>query len=228
MLKARVSNSAATAFYPIARLAMRLLFLLTLRINVKNACDYQPGGYILACSHVSNLDPLCVSTLLSRRVCWMARIEFFRRGWSALLLRLVHAIPVNRQGVPVSAVRTALGLLGRGEVVGIFPEGEVKNGKGSVLRGGSIKRGACLLAARSGRPVVPCVVVGTERLNCVKPWIPFLRGRLWIIFGKPVGPVNGGNRRAARASMAAQIEAAFVGLYAELRRSFELDDNILP
>ena len=50
-------------------------------------------------------------------------------------MRQMHAFPVHRQGVPVRAMREALARLERGEVVGMFPEGEIKTGRDSVLRG---------------------------------------------------------------------------------------------
>src|ERR1700678_774831 len=110
----------------------------------------RPGGYLLACSHVSHLDPFCLGGVPPRRGGGMGRVEFFRKGWAVALMRTAHAFPVNRQGVPVRAIRTALARLARGEVVGMFPEGEIKTGSASALRGAPIKRGVCLLAARSG------------------------------------------------------------------------------
>jgi 1-acyl-sn-glycerol-3-phosphate acyltransferase len=86
----------------------------------------------------------------------------------------------------------------------------------------------CLLAAHSGRPVLPCIVLGTEKLNAFGPWVPFSRTRLWIACGEFIEPVIGPNRRAARAQMAVQIEAALRRLYAEMRAEFGLDDSVLP
>jgi 1-acyl-sn-glycerol-3-phosphate acyltransferase len=215
--------------YWIARFFMRVVFSNTLRIRTLGLdAARRPGGYLLACSHVSHLDPFCLGAVLPRKIGWMARIEFYRLCWAMWLLRAVHAFPVNRQGVPVRAIKTALARLARGEVVGVFPEGEIKTGGASVLRGGPIKRGVCLLAARSGCPVLPCVILGTEKLNALDPWLPFLRGRLWIACGPFIEPVRGPDRRAARAEMAAQIERALAGLYAQLRRECGLDDSVLP
>lgn len=183
---------------------------------------------MLACSHVSHLDPFCVSVLLPRKIGWMARIEFYQRWWAARLLDLVHAFPVNRQGVPVRAIKTSLARLQRGEVVGLFPEGEIKTGRESVLLGGPIKRGVCLLAQRSGCPVLPCVILGAEKLSTVHPWLPFHRGRLWIACGNFIEPIDHPDRRVVRAEMAARLERAFAELYARLCREYGLDDSILP
>ncbi len=215
--------------YWLARTFIRVVFRCTLRMGIRGmATARRRGGYVLACSHVSHLDPFCLSALIPRKIGWMARIEFYRHPIIARLMRAVHAFPVNRQGVPVRAIREALARLDRGEVVGVFPEGEIKAGAESVLRGGPIKRGACLLAQRSGRPVLPCLILGTEKLNAVDPWMPFLRGRLWVVCGEFIEPVVNPCRRAARAEMAARIEAALRQLYADTRRDFALDDSILP
>ena len=131
--------------YWLARTFIRMVFRCTLRMGIRGmAMSRRRGGYVLACSHVSHLDPFCLSALIPRKIGWMARIEFYRHPIIARLMRAVHAFPVNRQGVPVRAIREALARLDRGEVVGVFPEGEIKTGAESVLRGGPIKRGAGL------------------------------------------------------------------------------------
>jgi 1-acyl-sn-glycerol-3-phosphate acyltransferase len=219
--------------YWIACLVIRIIFVMTVRVRTKGvSAAAQPGGYLLACSHVSHLDPFCLGGVLPRRVGWMARVEFFRKGWTVALMRIAHAFPVNRQGVPVRAIRTALARLARGEVVGMFPEGEIKTGSASALRGGPIKRGVCLLAARSGRPVLPCVILGTDKLNALDPWLPMLRGRLWVACGEFIEPASepptAPERRAARAEMAARIEKALAALYADLQREYGLDDTVVP
>jgi 1-acyl-sn-glycerol-3-phosphate acyltransferase len=212
-----------------ARTFFRVVMRCTLRMRTRGlAAAARRGGYILACSHVSHLDPLCLSSLLPRRIGWMARIEFYRHPLIARLMHAASAFPVNRQGVPVRAIREAIARLRSGEVVGVFPEGEIKTGAASVLRGGPIKRGVCLLAQRTGRPVLPCLILGTEKLNAVEPWMPFLRGRLWVACGEFIEPVPGPDRRAARAEMAAKIEAALRQLYADTRRDFGLEDSVLP
>ncbi len=215
--------------YWIVRFLLRCIFFHTLRIRALGLeAARRPGGWLLACSHVSHLDPFCIGSQLPRKINWMARIEFYRRRWTRALLASVQAFPVNRQGVPVSAIKTALERLKNGEVVGVFPEGEIKGGHESALRGAEIKRGVCLLAARADCPVLPCVILGTDKLNTIDPWLPARRGRFWIACGEFIEPVHGPNRRAARAEMAARIERAMVELYARLRREYGLEDSILP
>lgn len=216
-------------FYLIVNFIVRFIGHNTHRVRVHGIPREAPSeGYLLACAHVSHLDPVCVAGLWPRRVGWMARAEFYQRRWLAWCLRAVHAFPVRRQGVPVRAIREALSRLGRGEIVGIFPEGQVESGRASVLRGGRIKRGVCLLAARSGKPVLPCVIVGTDKLQSVSTYLPYRRGRLWVMCGDFVEPVTGPDRRRARAQMAAELERAYVRLYEELRERWQLADTVVP
>lgn len=215
--------------YWLFREAMRTVFFWTYRIRRHGlATARREGGYLIACAHVSHLDPFCLGAVWPRKIGWMARVEFYRRKWPARFMRWLHAFPVNRQGVPVSAIREGLARLARGEVVGVFPEGEIMTGAASVLRGGKIKRGICLLAARSGRPVLPCIVLGAESVKSVTSYLPVLRGRLWVICGDFIEPRTGPDRRAARAEMAAEIERALVRLSADARERWRLAESVVP
>jgi 1-acyl-sn-glycerol-3-phosphate acyltransferase len=186
------------------------------------------GGYVLACSHLSHVDPFCVSVLTRRKIDWMARIEFFRSRLAAAYLRTIDAFPVDRFGVPVRAVRAAIARAAAGRVVGIFPEGGVVSGQASVCRGGRIKLGACMVAQRADVPIIPCVILGTHRLNCVLPWVPYRRANLWIAFGEPVHPRRGANRRAARREMADELRGRFATLYREATEVFGIPDGEIP
>src|SRR2546428_11741119 len=103
----------------------RLVFGCTMRLHLIRADvpERQQGGYVLALTHLGNLDPFCSSVLVRRPIRWMARREFFRRRPVAWFLRGVGAFSVNREGVPVSAIRHAITIARQGQVLGICPEG---------------------------------------------------------------------------------------------------------
>ncbi len=226
---AKVFSVPGSMFYWIVRFLSQFVFVQTMRVKLlRLERAHLPGGCVLACSHVSHLDPVCVSVKVRRKIHWMARKEFFGNAASAGLMWAVDAFSVNRQGVPVKAIKTAIRRVAEGAMVGIFPEGEVTRGAESVLRGGPIKRGVCLIAQRANRPVLPCIVLGSDQLTHVDPWLPALRGRLWIVFGDPIFPVAGLPRRAQRERMAQELSVAFVALYAEARDHFGLPESILP
>ena len=219
-------------FYRGCKLACAFVQVQCVRLHVLDRpAGTLDGGYQLAVTHLSHLEPIVVSLLVRRHVRWMSRIEFFRNRVVGTIFRAGGVFAVNRQGVSVSAIRTAIAEIDSGGVVGIFPEGGVKKRGEAAVRGGRIKRGVCLIAQRTGRPVVPVVVLGTEHLNQVKPYLPFRRGRVWVAFGEPLHPPppnRTASRRADRAAMAATLTAAYQDLYARLLREYELRDADVP
>jgi 1-acyl-sn-glycerol-3-phosphate acyltransferase len=134
---------------------------------------------------------------------------------------------VNRQGIPVSAIRRAIEHARKGEVVGICPEGGRVMGRDAAFRGGRIKKGFCSVAIRSGVPVVPCVMLGTPELNRLKPWLPAKRARLWVAYGDPLEPPQK-STRATREALRQQLSAAYVKLYHEMCTQFGVQDAAVP
>ena len=218
-----------SVYYSIGRLAIRAIKFNTLRIQIiRPEAAGRLGGYVLAPTHISHLEPFIISMIVKRHIDWMARTEFYCRWWTRAFLDLAGAFPVHRQGVPVSAIRNALRRVEAGRIVGIFPEGGVAIGSQSVCRGGPIKRGACLIAQRANVPVLPCVVIGTQHLNRVWPWIPFRRASLWIAFGEPIWADGSEGRKAGRAKMAAEMQRAYQALSEEMLATFHLDEQAIP
>lgn len=207
----------------------KVAFFVCVRLYlIRPEISHRKGAYILALTHLGNLDPFCSSVLVPRHIRWMAREEFFRFKPFAWLLNKTGAFSVNRQGVPVSAIRRAIDLAKSGNVVGICPEGGRAMGKAAAFRGGVIKQGVCSVAIRSGVPVVPCVMLGTPEMNRVVPWLPAKRATLWVAYGEPLTPPQGRSTRAKRDQLREQISAAYVSLYEELRQQFQLEDAAVP
>lgn len=216
-------------FYDVCRWMWLGVFGFTMRIRSSGVHPQaSDGGVLIAVSHVSHLDPIVVSALLRRRISWISRAEFYQQWFMRCVLYYGGAFQVDRQGWALPTIREGLRRLQRGEAVGIFPEGELMCGMSSVLRGAGIKQGVCLLAARSGKPVLPVVVLGTDRLGRLGPWLPARRGRLWVHIGKPIHAEMGGNSRQGRAIFAKRLAAEYVRLYAEMRVNFDLPESIAP
>lgn len=190
------------------------------------------GGYLLAPTHVSHIEPVLMTCLLDRPITWMARVEFFRVPVLASMLRWADSFSVNRQGVPVHAIRTAIARARNGEVVGIFPEGGCRKGSHLAFRAGHIKQGICTVAIRSGVPIVPVVVLGTHALNDIDPWIPGHQGKVWVAFGDeimpPPFPKSRVDRRRVRQQLARQLEQEYVRTYHALLTHALLSDDMTP
>ncbi|MES2440529.1 MAG: lysophospholipid acyltransferase family protein [Verrucomicrobiota bacterium] len=215
-------------FYDVCRWLWLGVFGCTMRVRSMGLHGMeQYEGMLVAVSHISHLDPIVVSAVLRRRISWVSRTEFSRRWFLRAILYHGGAFQVDRGGPALPTIREGLRRLKRGEAVGIFPEGELMSGEKSVLRGAGIKHGVCVLAARSGRPVLPVIVLGTDRLGEIGPWMPAKRGRLWIHVGKPIHAGSSSNRQG-RAEFATLLVAEYVRLYAEMREKFGLPDSIVP
>ncbi len=216
--------------YRILRLAWKFIFFQTMRIHCINpdVID-RPGGYVLAVTHLSHLEVVCVGVMARRQIHWISRKEFYTHWLSRLLLNLLGCIKVDRQGVSVSSIRSAIEHVREGKIVGIFPEGGVVRGDELVIRGGAIKRGMCSIAIRGGVPIVPVVVLGVDRLNCVGPWLPFKRAKVWIAYGEPIYPPDGTrSTRQTREQLADRARASYQDLYAQLQRKFGVRDCDVP
>ena len=141
--------------------------------------------------------------------------------WLAPILKTAGELAVDRAGRSIRTIHKAIELGCAGEIVGIFPEGGVAKGTNAAFRGGSIKGGACLIAIREGVPIVPCVVLGTEQLNRVGPWLPFKRAHVWVAYGEPIFPPTGLRLGAARIQMLAQLQRGLMDAYRLCFRSPE-------
>lgn len=220
-------------FYRAGRLVCNFIKFQCIREVVlhKERAD-RSGGFLLACTHISHLEPIVVASVVRRHIRWMARIEFYQKWWGAAMLRKGGAFPVDRYGFTLPAVRRAIDLVRAGEVVGVFPEGGVAKGSASLLRGGAMKQGVCAVSLRTQVPIIPVVVLGTEHLNRVGPWIPPRRARLHIAFGKEVSPPPrrdgaGGNRRD-RAALSALLGEEFGVTFRELLEHAGLSERDVP
>ncbi len=216
-------------FYDLLRVMSRGVFAMTMRWRI-TGMEHVPesGGFLVAACHLNHLDPVVVSTVLPHRIGWISRVEFCRHWLMRRFLYQSGAFPVNRQGYVRPALREGLRRLAAGEVVGIFPEGEIMTGSGTVLREGRLRDGVSWLAARSGCPVLPVVILGSDRLTSVGPWLPAWRGRLWVTAGPTLNAPSGAHTRQGRAAFSATLEHEFRRLYQETRAHHGLPDTIVP
>jgi 1-acyl-sn-glycerol-3-phosphate acyltransferase len=208
---------------------MRLLFGSVARVRVLRREIANPkGGFLLAGNHISHFDPFIISSVVGRKIDWMAMAEFFPLPVLGFLLRAVDAFPADRDRADRTTIRTAIERLKSGRIVGIFPEGGIRDGERSVLEGAPLRPGASALAHIAGVPVLPCVIVGSDRLYARKSWLPLRRTRIWIAFGDPIPPFPDLEKSAARARIEQELAGAFKALYASLRETFSLTTDDLP
>src|SRR3989442_5409521 len=199
-----------------ARISMKLLFGCVAHVRVlKRGNANQDGGFLLAANHISHFDPFIISSVVRRKIDWMAMAEFFRFPIVGFLLRAVDAFPAERDRADRKTIRTAIERLKGGRVVGLFPEGGIRDGARSLLEGAPPRPGASTLAHIAGVPILPCVIVGSDRLYAKRNWLPLRRTPVWIAFGQPIPNFHELEKSAARARIEHELAAAFKLLYAQ-------------
>ena len=149
------------------------------RLRARGKENLPQGGFVLACNHVSSLDPWVLGMPLwpRRFLRFMAKSELY---WPPLknALNGAGAFPVRRGQRDVVAIETAVRLARGGNVVAMFPEG-TRRTKGLVKRFEARPRsGAARIALEAGVPLVPSAVHGTDKLTRL--------GRLTVAYGVPV------------------------------------------
>jgi 1-acyl-sn-glycerol-3-phosphate acyltransferase len=224
-----IASAFHSCAYHVGWLWTQLLFGCIARIHVlgrENAnCS---GGFLLAANHISHFDPFLISLVVRRKIDWMTMSEFFRPRALGFLLRAIDAFPAERDRADRKTIRTAIDRLKNGRVVGLFPEGGIRDGARSVLEGAPLRPGATTLAHIAGVPILPCVILGSDRLYSAKQWLPLRRTPIWIAFGTPISHFPELQRSEARERIESELGAAFNNLYAELRRELQLTSDDLP
>ncbi|WP_051640391.1 1-acyl-sn-glycerol-3-phosphate acyltransferase [Cellulomonas sp. URHE0023] len=164
------------------------------------------GPVLLAANHTGVLDGPLLYGVAPRRSHVLVKEEIFR-GPLAWLLNGSGQISVNRDDGGRTALTEALGVLKRGGVVGVFPEGN--RGRGAAT---NARAGIAWLALNGHAPVVPVAVLGTRRTGESVNKVPGLRRRIAIEFGEPLvierAPGTSGKAAVEEANEAIRVALA--------------------
>jgi 1-acyl-sn-glycerol-3-phosphate acyltransferase len=139
------------------------------------------GAVIAACNHVSYLDPMMVGSAITRECAFMARQDLWRRRWLGWLLEKLGSFRVDRGRPDRGAIRKSLDALRRGLCLVIFPEGG-RSPDGKLQRA---EAGVALIVQKSGAPVVPIAVIGSE-IMLPAGQKRLKRTRLAVVFGDAI------------------------------------------
>lgn len=174
----------------------------------------EQGPVILAGNHSHNIDgPLLMGTA-PRPVHFLVKREAFV-GPLGTFLTAIGQVRVDRSNADRQAITAALGVLERGGVLGIFPEGTRGAGEFAELRAG-----LAYFALRTGAPVLPVAVLGSARPGRVVRALPPVRSRVDIVFGAPfeAGAGDGRRTRGALDAATARIQERLAAHLADARR----------
>ena len=156
----------------------------------------ESGGAILCSNHIAIRDVVLLAAAIDRQPRFLAKAELFRVPLLSSLIRILGAMPLDRSGRDVGAVKSAIALAKSGKLVTVFPQGHRYPGINPADT--PIKNGAGMIAYHAGVPMIPvCIKVKKEKYA-------FFR-RVNIVIGKPmthaeVGLINGGRDEYRAAS----------------------------
>ena len=165
----RVPESRASLLVRVVRLFARFVCFVLLRFQVRTSGqEHLPtGGYLLvAAAHRGWMDPFVVMHALPVEPrAWFlgsAPSTFTSKSRERLVHTLGGLLPVWRGGVKIDQhVDAARAVVGNGGVFVQMPEGTVSGPPGTT---GPFRIGWAVIALRTGAPIVPMAIAGTEEL----------------------------------------------------------------
>lgn len=165
------------------------------------------GPAILAMNHESSLDIPLIVVACPREIVFMAKRELFKNAFARWWIRMLGGFRVDRDRFDLRAIRMALAVVSRRQVLGMYPEGT--RSPGELL---PFLNGAAWVALRTGAPIVPCAISGTDRTS--QAWRP-RRVRVRVSFAPPIAVerVDDPVKRLSRATaITSELREAIVSL----------------
>lgn len=159
--------------------------------QIKGRENVPAGPLIVVSNHLSFIDPPLLAASLERRLVFLAKRELFH-GLGGWCVRTYGAIEVRRGEFDRHGLEEAQAALRRGLALVIFPEGR-RNPRGGM---GPAQPGAVLLAHRSGAPVLPVGITGSERVQRLGD--VFSHPAVRVAIGPPITIPPGGKAIARR------------------------------
>lgn len=167
-------------FYTIVCFLVRQILRVVARCSVEGAGNVPgTGPLLLVANHLNLIDPPVLGALLPRRITFMAKEELFGVPVVGWVVKWYGAFAVRRGQADRQALRSAVEVLERGGVLGMFPEG-TRSKTGKL---GPAHPGAALIAILARAPVLPVSIDGTDKVR--SPLSLLARPRIVIRIGEP-------------------------------------------
>ncbi len=221
-------------FYSFLSSILKVLFALLTNLRVEGRENLPSSGpYLFAINHLSYIDSVLVYALIGgeQLAFWIAD-KYRQNIIIGTLVRLARPIFIRRGKVDREALDAAFIALDKGKTFGLAPEG-TRSKTGKLQRA---KSGAAYLASRSGAPVVPVALIGTEKTfhdlrHLRRPHITVRIGTPFSIPPLDEAQIKNLRQRAAflrkqtdeiMCQIAALLPPKYHGFYAEYPRLQEL------
>jgi 1-acyl-sn-glycerol-3-phosphate acyltransferase len=171
------------------------------------------GPVILAPVHRSFADFGFTAFCTKRKLFFMTKDSMWERKWLGRLLLYVGAFPVHRESADREALQRAEEVLKRGEVLVLFPEGTRR--AGPVIE--DLMEGAAFLSARTGAPIVPIGIGGSDLAMPKGKLLPKPL-TIQVVIGPAIPPpARTGGGRVSRSS----VHAATADLVSKLQAVYD-------
>jgi 1-acyl-sn-glycerol-3-phosphate acyltransferase len=171
------------------------------------------GPALVVINHLGDADVVLLAASIPTTIDGMGKIELNEHWLVGPVFRAYGVIWVDRGRPDRRAIRAALDGLSQGRMIALAPEGRQSVGGG--LEEGT--EGAAFLAMKSGAPVVPVAMTGTENENVYN-------GKLWkrakatLAVGKPFHLKEYENRQTMLREGTRQIMGSLAELLPEAYR----------
>ena len=120
------------------------------RVTAHGLENLPAGGFLLVPNHISWVDALILQLACPRPIRYVIEHDYYHKPILHPILRAIGCIPISKRQSH-AAVRVATEKLNEGEIVCVFPEGELER-RGTLLR---LQRGYEVIARHAKAPVVP-------------------------------------------------------------------------
>jgi 1-acyl-sn-glycerol-3-phosphate acyltransferase len=161
--------------------------------------QYVPAGgpVILAPVHRSFADFGFVSFCSNRKLFFMTKDSMWKNKLLGKFLLMMGAFPVHRESADREALQRAEEVLLRGEVLVLFPEGTRRSGP--VIE--DLMEGAAFLSARTGAPIIPIGIGGSDLAMPVGKALP-KPYKIQVVMGEAIPPpARTGGGRVSRSAV---------------------------
>jgi 1-acyl-sn-glycerol-3-phosphate acyltransferase len=199
--------------YSVCRTLIVWVGTVLFRVRVVGRHNFpRHGACVVAPIHRSNLDTPILGFVTRRRMRFMGKASLWRKKRVAWFLTTLGGFPVVRGTADRDALRACEAVLERGEPLVMFPEGRRQSG--SVVH--ELFDGPAFVAARTGTPIVPIGIGGSERVmpkgaKVIRP------KKIVIVVGAPITPPSEGGRvpRRVVSELTEQLHATLQQLFDE-------------
>jgi 1-acyl-sn-glycerol-3-phosphate acyltransferase len=189
-VETRSARRWETSFYLVVWYVLRAWCQVFWRVRIvggENLPDDRP--FVLAPVHRSNIDFAVVAVVARRRMRYIAKDSLWKIGALGRIWSALGAFPVRRGTADREALRTSVQVIENGEPLVLFPEGTRQHGP----RVEEVFDGAAYVAGRTGVPIIPVGIGGSER--AMPRGSKFLKPvKLTLVIGPPIPAPEAGER----------------------------------